>query len=235
MLVNKFLKFLKLDGEPGAAGGTGQPAPKQGEGQPAPKPSNELESIKAQNAELIKRLEAMESRFKPASTEPDLSEKTRIEREAAEKKSADQKKIATALKFTMGSPDWLKNNATLLPKTIPDLFVKAEKETYESEIEKADAIKVGIVNEFFAVQGNLDLLTESQKNLLEDWKKLTKNEKQDRVHNIYDLVFEPSFERLRGQRKAEQLSKGLGDSTHFEDAYKKRLMEISRKHYLGEK
>lgn len=222
-----------MDAAPGESGGTNpQPAPKP---EPSPKPTNEVESLKNQNAELIKRLEALEARNQQPEPKPDLSDRARNQREELDKKNSDQKRITNAVKFTMGSQDWLKNNATLLPKTVPDLFVHAERETYNSEIEKADAIKVGIVNEFFAIQSNLDLLTDTQKNMLDDWKNLTKTDKQERIQNVYDLVFEPSFERLRGQRKAEHLAKGTNESTHSEDAYKKRLMEISRKHYLGEK
>lgn len=169
------------------------------------------------------------------SGDGDLADKARKEKEAQEKEASKSKSLSTAIKFNMGAKDWAKNNATLLPKTISGILEQAEKENYGTEIEKANAIKVNILSEFFAVQTNVDLLTESQKSRLAEFKALTKNDKHERVQQIYDDLFEPTFERLKDVTKARQLSMGHGTQTDAEAAYKEKLMKGARKHYLGEK
>lgn len=208
-----------------------------GKATPAADSTKELSELKASNAALLARLDALEKKAPTNNNQDDksLADKVEADRKAKEKTTAETQKLEKALKFTLTSTDWVKTNATLLPKNIEGIFAQADKENYSSAIEKADAIKVGIVSEFFAIQSNLDLLTDTQKISLEDFKKLTKTDKQDRVQNIYDAVFEPTFEMLKRVKKAEQISKGLGDSTDSETAYKEKMKAISRKHYLGEK
>ena len=187
---------------------------------------------------LKTRLDALEAKSKPPEPKKDdnvLAEKARLEREEKDKQSKAEKELKSALNFTINSKDWLKTNNSLLPKTIESIFNQAEKENYGSEVEKANAIKVGIISEFFIVQSNLDLLTASQKNYLEDFKKLTKDGKEEKASHIYDMVFEPALEMLKAVKKAQNINKGLGNPSDVEEAYKDRIMKGSRKHYLGEK
>ena len=208
---------------------------------PTPPPSNtppdaskELETLKTQNADLLKRLEALEGKGKqdPPKTDDDLAEKARKEREAKEKANQDTGKVEKALKFTLSAPEFLKTNATLLPKTIEGIFQAAENENYANAMEKADAIKVGIVTEFFAVQENLDLLTDSQKIALDDFKKLTKTDKQERVQQVYDLVFEPAFATKKAVAKAKQVRDGEVDPADAKAAYAKRMAELSKAKFI---
>ena len=229
---NRLHKILMDEaGSAGSAPGGG------GKATPAADAGKELSDLKASNAALLARLDALEKKAPTNNNQDDksLADKVEADRKAKEKTTAETQKLEKALKFTLTSTDWVKTNATLLPKNIEGIFAQADKENYSSAMEKADAIKVGIVSEFFAIQSNLDLLTDTQKISLEDFKKLTKTDKQDRVQNIYDAVFEPTFEMLKRVKKAEQISKGLGDSTDSETAYKEKMKAISRKHYLGEK
>lgn len=197
---------------------------------PAPDSAKELETLKTQNAELMKKLEALQGTPKPDDS---LADKARLEREAGDKRAIESKNLEAALKFNIGSQDFLKSNASLLPKTIEGIFQAAEKENYGSAIEKSSAIKVGIVSEFFAQESNLDLLTSSQKLALEDFQKLTKNVKQERVQQLYDQIFEPTLETLKKIRKAEALQKGQAEPNDKMDAYKKKISELSFKHYVG--
>lgn len=228
---NKIRRFMdKAKDDPAGGGGGGN--------------SNEaeLKGLKDQNADLLKRLEALEGKGKnePDPKEKtkdtdDLAEKAKKDREAKEKTASETKRLENALKFTLQAPEWLTTNASLLPKDIESIFKTADKEVYADAVEKANAIKVGIVSEFFAIQSNLDLLTEAQKNALEDFKKLTKTDKQERVVGVFETVFEPAFEMVKRLKKAEQVSKGHGEQTNSDNAYAKRMQDLSRKHYLREK
>lgn len=214
-------------------GGGGAPSDKT----PTPDHAKEIADLKAQNAAILKTLEALtgKKREDDDKKEDDLSDKARKMRADDDKKADDTKNLEAALKFSLGAPEFLKTNASLLPKGIEDVFKAAEKETFSNAIEKDQAIKSGIIQRFFEVQSNMDLLTPGLKNQLEEYLKLTKTGKQEKAQAIYSSIFEPAFEMLKRVKKAEALGKGLGGASDAEAAYKNKLMGLSKKHYLGEK
>lgn len=164
----------------------------------------------------------------------DLAAKAKKEADLKAQKKTDSKALESALNFSIGAANWLKENATLLPKDITEIFAQAEKETYDDAVEKASAIKSAIIQSFFKVQENLDLLTNAQKVTLEDWLKLTKNGKEEKAQSIYDVVFEPTFEMLRRVKKAQQVSQsGQRQNDDAEEKYKQKLISGSLKHYTG--
>lgn len=171
----------------------------------------------------------------PKPDDKDLADKARLAREEADKKKGYEKSLEGALNFNIGGPAFLKDNAALLPKTVEGIFVAAEKEKYDSAIEKANAIKVGVVSEFFAVQANHDHLTGSQKIEIDEFLKLTKNGKQERVETIYSMIFEPTLETLRKVHKAKELNNGAKNQTDSEKMLAERMMKLSKAHYLGDK
>jgi len=167
--------------------------------------------------------------------EDDLSDKARKEREDKEKKAGFEKSLESALNFNIGSKNFLKDNEGLLPKNIESIFSAADKEKYDSAIEKANAIKVGIVSEYFAVQANHDFLTGAQKIEVDNFLKLTKNGKQEKVESVYSMIFEPTLETQRKVLKAKELNTGDKNQTSAEKALADRMMKASKKHYLGDK
>lgn len=171
----------------------------------------------------------------PPKDDPSLAEKAQKEREEGEKKQKYEKSLEAALNFTIAAKDFCKANDGLIPKNIEGIFAAAEKENFGSAIEKANAIKVGVVSEFFAIQANLDLLTLTQKNELENFLKLTKNVKQERVEEVYSMIFEPTLETLRKIEKAKQVNGGKKDQSSAEKDLADRMMKQSKKHYLGDK
>ena len=171
----------------------------------------------------------------PKPDDDDLQKKAAKEREEKDKRNSDSKRLEAALKFSMGSADWLKNNSTLLPKNIEGIFTAAEKEKYENAIEKDSAIKAGIIKEFFGVQANVDALTTGPKSALEDFLKLTKNKQEETAQHIWETVFEPAFATLKAVTKAQQLNNGHKNQSDGEKALAERMMKMSKKHYLGEK
>jgi len=199
------------------------------------KPNPEMETLKTQNADLIKRLEALETKGKPPVEDEDLASKAKKDRESKDGMVKHERSLEGALNFNIAGKDFVKLNQSLIPKTIESVFAQAEKEKYDNAIDKANAIKSGIVSEFFAVQANHDLLTSSQKIQLDEFLKLTKNGKQDRIENIYSMIFEPTLETLRKVEKAKQVNLGGKDQTDDEKAYLDRMNKMSLKRYLGDK
>lgn len=186
-------------------------------------------------ADLKAELAALKAAAKPPEKpENDLADKARIEREAKEKKQKDDGILESALRFDMGSAEWLKTNKSLLPDTIQGVFTQAAKETYGSAIEKVAEIQCGIVSEFFAKQENQDLLTATQKINVENFLKLTKAFKQERVKDIYESIFEPALETLRKVKKAEAEQKGGKNPDDIDDAFRDKMIKFSKTHYFKE-
>ena len=224
----------KTDEGGGGSGGSGQGAGQgQGQGDDSKK---QLDDLRSMNTKLLERLEKLEKTQGGGAgkddDEGDLAQKAKLEREKKEKSQVDSKRLESALKYAIQVKDWAKTNASLLPKTIESILDQAEKEKYDVATEKDSAIKAGIISEFFALQANLDLLTESQKILVEDFAKLTKTSRHEKAHQMYEQIFEPTFEMLKRIKKAEQIGKGHSNQTDAENAYKEKLMNTSKKHYL---
>lgn len=194
--------------------------------------------VKSKDEELAKLKADLEKATKkgdPPPDDPSLGDKVRKEQEEKDKAAKREKALESAIGFAHASKDFIKANAGLLPKTIEGIFAKAETEKYDSAVDKANAIKVEIVKEFFSVQANMDLLTSTQKNEVEEFLKLTKNGKQDRIENMYAMIFEPTLETLRKVEKAKQVNLETKDQTDGEKAYVDRMMNLSKKHYMGDK
>lgn len=167
----------------------------------------------------------------------DLREKAAKDKETASQQAREQKRIETAISFNMGLDEYLKKNKDLLPAEIVDIVKVANKETYDTTFAKANAIKSGMIQSFFAVQANADALTGSQKVSLDDYLKLTKTGKEDKASQIYETIFEPALEAMRREKKALELGRSRNGYAPANDAqanYKERLMKGSRKTYLKE-
>lgn len=208
----------------------------------------ELEALKESNPKayehIMKTRGEIEELKKKATPPPpkkddpndiDLADKARKEREAKEREQSNQANLEKALKFNLGGVEFMKANASLLPKSVESIFQAAEKENYGSAIEKAAAIKVGIISEFFALEENMRDLTGPQKLKVEEFKKLTKTDKQERAGQIWDEIFEPAFEAMKKVKRAQQMAAGQKDQSDNEKALADRMMKQSRKHYLGVK
>ncbi len=197
----------------------------------------EVTKLKADSdAEKAKR--EKEAADKDKNKDEDLLTKAKKEKDDAEKAKGDSKKIEGAIGFNMGIENFVKEHKDLLPSDFDGVLKAASKETYDSQSEKAAALKCALVQSFFSVQSNLDLLTTNQKNQVADFLKLTKTGKEGKASELFENVFEPALETLKKVKKAEELGKsrqGLGSSSAIEDGYKNRLMAGSRKAYLNEK
>lgn len=214
----------------------------------------EIKAIQEENAKLKADLEAAtkpdpkpehKPEHKPepnAETQGDkdqnLTDKARRQKEEEAQRGNETQRIESSIQFNMGLKDFVEQHKDILPAEIEDILKVAEKEKYDSAIERASAIRSAMVQSFFEVQSNLDLLTNKQKTQIEDWLKLTKNGRENKADTIFENIFEPSLEMIKRVKKAEELSKarsGFSSGTQVENDYKNRLMEVSKNTYLGGK
>lgn len=169
--------------------------------------------------------------------EPSLLSKVKSENDDKEKSAAEKAKLTAALRFTMGADKFIEEHKTILPKEVADIFAKANKESYDSDIEKANAMRAGVIESFFSVQANMDLLTASQKAQVEDYLKLTRKARDEKSGEVFVNVLEPSMHMLKQLKKAEELAKTGRDGTlgegqaGIQGEIVKRMVELSKKHY----
>lgn len=217
----------------------------------------ELEALKTSNPKAYESFMAMKAeneklKAPPKKDDPppkkddddkddddeDLNDKARKAKEAKSKQAEDTKKLEGALKFNLSAADFVKSNKDLLPTEVEDVLKQAEKESYDSAIEKASAIQAGMIKAFFSVQANVDFLTKAHRAQIEDYNKLTVGGRMEKAAFIFENIFEPALETMQRVKKAEELGKssyGHGGGSKTENAYKEKLMNVSRKTHLGEK
>lgn len=173
----------------------------------------------------------------PKEDDEDLNDKARKAKEATEKEGQKTKELESALKFNLGVADFVKTHKDLLSTEVEDVIKQAEKETYDSALEKASAVKAAIVKAFFSVQANIDDLSSSRKAKIEDYLKLTPKGRAEKAPDVFE-IFEDAIETMKKVKKAQELGKASGGATggsKTENAYKEKLMNISKKTHLGER
>ncbi len=218
------------------------PDPKKAD-PPAETAETKLAAALKREEDLKLELEAEKKKPKkepdPTPDDDDLRAKAAKTKQTTEDSAKESKRLEAAITFNLGVDTFIKNNADLLPNEVAEIVKVAHKETYDSVAAKAAAIKAAIVQAYFAVQGNLEALTVSQKSNLDDYLKLTKTAKEDKAAAIYETIFEPTLEAVRRIKKAEELgrSRGQGFSAGSpgDNAYRDKLAKGSRKSHLGEK
>jgi hypothetical protein len=207
----------------------------------------EIAALKAENDSIKAKLKeyddekvrkAKEEAENKGNQEKDFSQKVEDSKRERERQAGDTRKLERALKFTLQSDIFKKEHQEILSKDVTDLFDEANKQKFDSEIDKANSIKSAMIQSFFKLQANLDYLTPDQKQTIEDYYKLSARGKEEKADDLFMNVFEPCLGLIHKVKKAEQLGKskaGLSDSDSTEDNYKKRLIAQASKHHLGVK
>lgn len=237
-------RFYEADGGSGGGGAGGSGDGKGGDGKGGDGKGGDGKGGAGggkSDADVIAELRAENEKLKnPGKGKDDqtLNDRIDAERKEKEKSESNNKALERAMKFTIKSQEFLKENESILPKTANEIFAAADKEKYGTAIEKESAIKAAMIQDFFSLQANVDLLTPAHKTKVEDYLKLTKNGREERSQQVYEDVFEPALEILKRAKRADELQRaknGYGNSSDTDEAYKKKMMGFSRKHYFGEK
>ena len=199
------------------------------------KQETQVNPLELKIAELEKKLSEL---IKPAEKpieDKSLDEKVKLDKETKQKEDHDVKKLEDAISFNLTHESFLKANEGILPEDAQEIFNQAAKENYSSAIQKSNAIKSALVQSFFSQQSNLDMLTASQRQTIENHFKLTKNAKEEKAQEIFQSIFEPCIETIKRVKKAEEIAKankGYDTGSDLEKQYEKMLFEKSSKHYL---
>lgn len=222
-LLNKQNRLMdeKKEGEGGGGGG----------GEKKETPPDHAKEI----ADLKSTIEEMKKMLTKSKDEPDLTKKADDQKAQKDKELAGTKALESAVKFNLKSGEFIKNNEALLPKDFKGILEAAEKETYESEVAKSNDVKSAMIKKFFEPQANMDLLTQGQKTVLEEYLKMTNTARQEKASEIYDMVFEPAIEKLKAMKKAEALNKGHAAGSDHHETYKNKLIAKGKERFLGEK
>jgi hypothetical protein len=211
----------------------------------------EIAALKAENENFKKQIEELNKKSAAPKNEGDDDEgdktnnkdddaylKAQKENNKRSKSDSHSKNLEKALEFTMTIKNFYETHKDMMPNEVADLLRVVETENYDSKISKANAIKSGLIQSFFKVQSNIELLTPAQKSLVEDYLKLTKNGKEEQASDVYDRALEPALELMKRVKKAEELSKaknGMGIHTSGEKNYIDKLIKGSQNKYLKQR
>lgn len=177
-----------------------------------------------------------EKKNKKVVEDDDLLAKAKKEQKDKEDAAKGDKSLEAALSFNLTVFDFVKNNKDILPSDFAKILELSGKESYDSPKQKANAIRSGLIQSFFSVQANNELLTDNQKKSLADFLKLTKNGKEEQSHSVYENVFESAFQMLKQVKKAEDKEKvKQQEGSSNSSSYKERLKQGSIEKYFGKK
>ena len=210
-----------------------------------PLSEDEIKALQEDNARIKKEFEEFKAKNAPKDppkdppTDPkdeDFYKKFQKQKDDEEKTKSGGRAVEKAVEFNYSLQNYLKDNEDIFPSDILNIVKQAEKEKFDSASEKANTIKSSFIQSFYSIQANLDLLTPSQKQAVEDFLKLSVKGRADKAADLYENVFEPSIALIKRVKKADELAKakytGGGINSKADNDYLEKLKTGSQKAYL---
>lgn len=137
--------------------------------------------------------------------------------------------LANAIKFNLSIESFIKDNETILPKEAKALFDTVNSKVYSTDVEKANVLRKGLIDQFIELKENFDILPNSLKERAGKYKALTDDEKTKQSSQFWDIVEIGTSQKVL-IRKAEQLSKNGGQEAKTEfSEFEKRVFDLVNK------
>lgn len=136
--------------------------------------------------------------------------------------------LANAIKFNMSVDGFIKDNEAILPKEARALFDTVNNKVYSTDVEKANVLRKGLIEQFIELKENFDILPSSLKDKANRFKALTDDEKVKQSGKFWDIVEIGASQKVL-IRKAEQFNKqgGQEQKTEFSE-FEKRVLNKAR-------
>ncbi len=170
----------------------------------------ELKAMREENKAMKTEIEGLKKGGSGAGgggpDDKSLTERVEAERKLREKNKQETDKIERDISYNLGVRKFVEDHKAHLSENILDLMTEADKQKFENHAEKASTLRTEIIESFFKVQANVDILTPAQKRNLADFQKLTKDGKRQESEKVYESVFEPALEMVKRVKKAEELN-----------------------------
>ena len=136
-----------------------------------------------------------------ANGKGDADDVKRIKDEEAKKKS-EEDALRNAIRFNVGLDGFLESNKKFIPESVNSVFNAYKGNTYASDKEEADTKRKVILDEIFAKQENIDILPESLKSKILEYKGLAESDKRNNSSQYFDVV-ETYLALRKGQAQKE--------------------------------
>lgn len=154
------------------------------------------------------------------------------EAKEAYRKEAEAKELnaslANAIKFNMSVDGFIKDNEAILPKEARTLFDTVNNKVYSTDVEKANVLRKGLIEQFIELKENFDILPSSLKEKANRFKALTDDEKVKQSGKFWDIVEIGASQKVL-IRKAEQFKKQGGQEQKSEfSEFEKRVLNKAR-------
>lgn len=92
--------------------------------------------------------------------------------------------LANAIKFNLSIESFIKDNEAILPKEAKALFDTVNSKVYSTDVEKANVLRKGLIDQFIELKENFDILPNSLKERAGKYKALTDDEKNKAVKPV---------------------------------------------------
>lgn len=154
------------------------------------------------------------------------------EAKEAYRKEAEAKELnaslANAIKFNMSVDGFIKDNEAILPKEARTLFDTVNNKVYSTDVDKANVLRKGLIEQFIELKENFDILPSSLKEKANRFKALTDDEKVKQSGKFWDIVEIGASQKVL-IRKAEQFKKQGGQEQKSEfSEFEKRVLNKAR-------
>lgn len=154
------------------------------------------------------------------------------EAKEAYRKEAEAKELnaslANAIKFNMSVDGFIKDNEAILPKEARTLFDTVNNKVYSTDVEKANVLRKGLIEQFIELKENFDILPSSLKDKANRFKALTDDERVKQSGKFWDIVEIGASQKVL-IRKAEQFKKQGGQEQKSEfSEFEKRVLNKAR-------
>lgn len=111
----------------------------------------------------------------------------KIKADAAAKKSAEDR-LKSAIAFNINCASFMESNKKFIPEGVATVFKAYATRDFGSEEDKADNYRKIILDEIFADQKNIDVLPESMKSEISQFKALPEGDKIKQAGKYFVLV-----------------------------------------------
>lgn len=182
-----------------------------------------------QEQQILTSIQSMNTFFEQQKANAEAKEQKKEDPSILEeaKKSYENKQIQqtehgnmeNAIKFNLQLSKFTEDFKDYLPKTTQTLIEEVEKKNYGSEVQRANAIRSGIIQAFIELQENIEILPQTMKDKVSLFKALTVDEQEKQSASFWDVVEVGTTSRqLRGRaealQKANRTGTNGGDNEH---------------------
>lgn len=178
-------------------------------------------ALEQADLDAIKEMIAQATASKDNNDKDDNNDVEKIKAEAESKKNAEEQ-LKSAIAFNLSKDNFIESNKRFIPEGVATVFKAYASRNFGSEEEKADNYRKVILDEVFGDQKNIDVLPESMKNKVSEYKNLPESDKLKKAGRYFELV--DTFLTIKKGMAQKEFN---GTNGNVQSAYSERFDKLS--------